>query len=139
MTTQDYRKQLEQARQALAQAVRKRDDWQLEILRLQQIVNALAVSADSAEIQERANAEWQVYIELAQAIEALVNNSTSPLTPIQVRDHLLFYGYNIGRYSNPMAMIHQTLKRLATDGRIRMLRGGVFTRTEMYESLLNPR
>ncbi len=106
-------------------------------MRLQQIVNALAISSRDAEMQEHAQAEWQVYVELTQAIEAIVNGSPGPITPIQVRDTLYFYGYNIGRYANPMAMIHQTLKRLAADRRIRVLPGGQYTRTVMYDALLN--
>lgn len=138
MTSQDYKQQLDQARQALAHAVWERDRWNLEILRLQQIVNAHAVSANIAEAQEQANAELQVYIELAQAIESLVNNSVAPISPTQVRDALLFYGFNIGRYANPMAMIHQTLKKLAADGRIQSIqRGQFYHRTALYTALLN--
>jgi hypothetical protein len=85
------------------------------------------------------NAELQNYVELAPAIEALVKRSPTPITPLQVRDILLSYGYDIGRYANPMAMIHQTLKRLSAGSRIKALPGGQYTRTALYAALLNVR
>src|SRR5260370_27123700 len=132
MNGQIYKQHLEQARRELAYAVSQRDHWNLEILRLQQVVKALAISAVHAEQAERTNIEWQAYVELAQAIEALVNGSANPITPIQVRDALSFYGYDIARYSNPMAMVHQTLKSLASNGRIVELEDGRYTRTGLY-------
>ena len=137
MSAQTYKQHLEQARRDLANAVQQRDHLNLEILRLQQVIKALAISAVHAEQAERINIEWQAYVELAQAIEALVNGSPNPITPTEVRDGLSFYGYDIARYSNPMAMIHQTLKTLANNGRIRALGGGRYTRTALYNALLN--
>ena len=137
MTKQPYKQSLEQAQRELANAVQQRDHWNLEIVRLQNLVNTLAfVSSANAQQVEQHNAEWQVYTQLVQAIEALVNASPDPVTPIQIRDSLLSYGYNIGHYSNPMAMIHQTLKRLAIDKRIRALPDGRYARTIIYDALL---
>lgn len=137
MTAQDYKQHLEQARKDLAGAVAERDRWNLEILRLQQVVKALAVQVSQAQQTERANIEWQAYVELAQAIESIVNSTANPVTPVEVRNTLIFYGYDIGRYSNPMAMIHQTLKSLAANGRIAAIRGGTaYTRTAFYNALL---
>jgi hypothetical protein len=135
MVRKDYEQAIGQARRDLANAVFQRDFYNLEILRLQQVVNALAVSASNAEIQERVNEEWQVFVELTQAIEAIVNGSFNPISPIEVRDTLVFYGYNIGRYANPMAMVHQTLKRLVADGRIGEFRGR-YTKVQAYADLL---
>ncbi|MGO8736349.1 MAG: hypothetical protein ACLQVM_26550 [Terriglobia bacterium] len=137
MTKQSYEQLLQQAQQELASAVQQRDHWNLEIVRLQNLVNTLAfVSTANAQQVEQHNAEWQVYTQLVQAIEALVNTSVDAVTPIEIRDSLLSYGYNIGHYSNPMAMIHQTLKRLATDKRIRVLPDGRYARTVIYDALL---
>jgi len=130
---QQYKQILQQARVDLANAIQQRDHWNLEIMRLQQVVNAFAVAANDAERQEQEYAEWQNYVELTQAIEALVNSSQAPLSPLQVRDGLMMYGYNIGHYANPMAMIHQTLKRLAENRRIRVFAGGLYTRGFMLE------
>jgi hypothetical protein len=37
-------------------------------------------------------------------------------TPVQIRDALLRRGYDLGKYSFPMAMIHTTLKSLVGRG-----------------------
>jgi hypothetical protein len=139
MVNRNYEQSLEQARRELANAVQERDRWNLEILRLQSLVKALAATSAKDEKIEQMNAEWQNYVELTPAIEALVKRSPTPISPLQVRDNLTAYGYDIGRYANPMAMIHQTLKRLAADRRIRALSGGKYTRTALYDALLNVR
>ena len=139
MSKQTYEQSLEQARGELANAVRERDRWNLEILRLQSLVKALAATSAKDERIEQMNAELQNYVELAPAIEALVKRSPTPITPLEVRDSLMSFGYDIGRYANPMAMIHQTLKRLSADRRIRALSGGKYTRTALYDALLNVR
>lgn len=135
MTAQGHNRAIEQIRHDLAEAVRNRDHWNLEVMRLHNLLQAHAVSAVHAEQQERINADWQVFVGISQAIEALVNNAPNGLTPIEVRNALLFYGYDIGRYANPMAMVHQTLKRLVLDGRIREIRGK-YTRMQAYDELL---
>ena len=139
MSKQTYEQSLEQARGELANAVRERDRWSLEILRLQSLVKALAATSRKDERIDQMNAELQNYVELPAAIEALVKRSPMPITPLQVRDSLMSYGYDIGRYANPMAMIHQTLKRLSADRRIKALPGGQYTRTALYAALLNVR
>jgi hypothetical protein len=135
MSAQRRNEEIEQLRCALADAVRNRDFYNLEIMRIHNLLQAHIVSAAHDEQKERATTEWQVYVGIAQAIEALVNNSQNPLTPIEVRDALIFYGYDIGHYANPMAMVHQTLKRLAADQRIREIHGR-YTRMQEYDDCL---
>jgi hypothetical protein len=68
--------------------------------------------------------QWiQYQMTITDAVESMVNNSTTTLAPSDVKDSLLFYGYDINRYANPAAMVHQTLKRLAEAGRIKEFRG----------------
>jgi hypothetical protein len=131
--SQELKKSLEQARQQLAQSIQYRDYYNLEIIRYQNVVRALAVAVEDAENAERIAEETQHYVGIAQAIEAIINGSPSPVSALEVRDTLQFYGYDIGRYANPMAMIHQTLKRLVHDRRIREInRTGRFTRAEWF-------
>jgi hypothetical protein len=40
------------------------------------------------------------------------------LSPIQVRDRLIETGFNLDKYTNPMASIHTILKRLVRSGQV---------------------
>jgi hypothetical protein len=95
----------------------------------------MAMSAESAEEQER---EMQTQVSIAQTIEALVNGADHPLIAAEVREGLLFYGYDIDRYQNPVSMIQQTLARLAVAGRIKALAGGRYERNTFYQRFLQP-
>jgi len=137
MNTIEFTQALEQARRELAHAIQARDKWNLEVVRLHNLVKTLAFQAQNAQKAEEIQLEMQHQIGIAQAIEALVNGSQNPVSATDIRDSLLFYGYDIGRYANPLALIHQTLKRLAANRRIREIRGtGRYTRSPFYESLL---
>jgi cysteinyl-tRNA synthetase len=136
MTSAHYRQALEKARRDLAYAIQQRDSWNLRIVQAQNAVRSMAAMTANAEMAEHEEQEMQKQIGIAQAIEALVNGATQPLTPAEVREGLLFYGYDIDRYANPVSMIHQTLHRLAQAGRIREA-NGQYTRSAFYQALLN--
>jgi hypothetical protein len=123
MTSDNLRAALEDARQQLANAVHKQNEWNFEVNRLQNLVRTLSTSIHTAEKAEAWQQEMQYQMSIGQAIEGLVNGSASPLSPMEVKENLLFYGYDINRYANPAALVHQTLKRLAEAGRIREFRG----------------
>jgi hypothetical protein len=132
-----YRRALEQARRDLAYAIQQRDAWNLKIVQAQNAVRSNSAMLTNAESTEAAEHEMQKQISIAQAIEALVNGADHPLIASEVRDGLIFYGYDIDRYQNPVSMIQQTLQRLAQAGRIKALAGGRYTRNEFYQALLN--
>ncbi|SRR6266436_4579292 len=136
MTSNNYRHALEQARRDLANAITQRDAWNLRIVQAQNAVRSLSAMVSNAEMAEGAEREMQKQIGIAQAIEALVNGSPAPVSPPEVREGLLFYGYDIDRYANPVSLIGQTLDRLALSGRIRKELDGRFTRTAFYNALL---
>lgn len=137
MTSGEFTQALEEARRQLATAIQERDRWNLEVVRLHNLVRTLAFNAQNAQRAEEVQHEIQHQIGIAQAIESFVNGARNPISPVEVRDGLLFYGYDIGRYANPLALIHQTLKRLVAAGRIREHgRTGRYTRSAFYEALL---
>jgi len=137
MTSAHYKQSLEQARRDLAHAIQQRDFWNLKIVQAQNAVRSMAAMAANAELAEQADVEMQRQVGIAQAIEALVNGAALAITPAEVRDGLIFYGYDIDRYANPVSLIHQTLERLAAAGKIKRDLTGRYTRNAFYQALLN--
>jgi hypothetical protein len=123
MTSANLKAALEDARQQLANAVAELHKWNFEVYRLQGLVRTLAANVHDAEKAEAMQQWIQYQMTITDAVESMVNNSTTTLAPSDVKDSLLFYGYDINRYANPAAMVHQTLKRLAEAGRIKEFRG----------------
>jgi len=135
---QELKQSLEKARQNLATSIQWRDHYNLEIVRNQNVVRALAVAVMNAEKAEQVAEETRHYVGIAQAVEAIVNGSQNPISPVEVRDTLIFYGYDIGRYSNPLSMVHQTMRRLADEQRIQMVgNSGRYTRAAWYQNYYN--
>lgn len=50
---------------------------------------------------------------LTDACRTVLRNAGTPMTPLEVRDRLRGIGYDLSSYSNALAAIHTTLKRLA--------------------------
>ncbi len=132
MASQHYKQALAQAQRDLAYAIRQRDLWNLEIIRLQSMAKSLAIGAAQTEREEKASEEMNFQIGIAQAIEAIVNRSASHLSPVEIRDALKGCGYDLARYANPLALIHQTLVRLASDGRLQFV-DGKYARSRWYD------
>ena len=128
----NYKDALEQARNELVYAKNQSSHWYLQVIRLQNLVKALESRAERVKIGD----QLRFHSELTETIEALVNQTAEPMSPTQVRDDLVFLGFDIARYANPLAMIHQTLKRLADNHRIHSLGEGRYTRTALYDALL---
>jgi len=58
-------------------------------------------------------------IGITEATLLVIRAANGPATPIQIRDELRKIGYDIDSFSNPMASLHQVLKRLEDKGEIR--------------------
>src|ERR1700730_3531939 len=55
---------------------------------------------------------------ISDAIRQLLIESKAPLTPPEIRNYLSDKGFDFSAYANPMAVIHNTLKRLNKQGEI---------------------
>jgi hypothetical protein len=55
---------------------------------------------------------------LTDACRSILKSTESDLTPTDVRDSLEQSGFDLGKYENPLAVIHTTLKRLAEQGEV---------------------
>lgn len=138
MTDETYTQALRKAKAQLIRAIQEREKLDLEIARLNQLVKAL-----SAELETDKPTRFDAMEEtlasgvgFTDVIKSIVNRSEKPMTPKHVRDMVVMSGYDLSRYANPMAMIHQTLKRLAEQNRIREFSDGTYGRTALYEALL---
>jgi hypothetical protein len=56
---------------------------------------------------------------LTEACKTSLRCAAAPMTPLEVRDRLHSTGFDIQRYSNPLAAIHTVLRRLAESGEVR--------------------
>jgi hypothetical protein len=52
------------------------------------------------------------------AIRLLLQTSKFPLAPMQIRTELMNRGFDLSEYANAMAVIHNTLKRLDSQGEL---------------------
>ena len=56
---------------------------------------------------------------LTDACKTSLRCGGAPMTPLEVRDRLQSTGFDINRYSNPLAAIHTVLRRLTESGDVR--------------------
>ena len=56
---------------------------------------------------------------LTEACKTSLRCAGAPMTPLEVRDRLQSTGFDINKYSNPLAAIHTVLRRLTESGEIR--------------------
>lgn len=135
MTSDNYKLALQQAQQELARAISERDRWTLEVFRLQSLAKNLAIGAMKTAKAEKFAEEMSHQLGLSPAIESVLNQSGKQFSPIEVRDALIATGYDLQHYSNPLSLIHQTLHRLAAEGKIREI-NGKFARPEWMDAVL---
>ena len=119
MTTDHLKAAMDETRQQLAHALQKQNEWNFEVYRLQGLLRNLVVNLHEAEKAEAIQQDMRDRLAIGEAVEGLINGTSRPLTPLEVMEHLRFYGYDIDRHSNPGARVHQTLNRLASAGRIK--------------------
>jgi hypothetical protein len=55
---------------------------------------------------------------LTDACRTVLRNAGQPMSPADVRDRLAVIGFDLSRYSNVLAALHTTLKRLAEAGEL---------------------
>ncbi|HEY3771066.1 MAG TPA: hypothetical protein VGN44_20505 [Candidatus Angelobacter sp.] len=119
-----YKSALKKARSDLSSAIKQRDYWTVEIGRLQQLVKSLAASIEKrppgvTNVGKPLSLNALVGVRFTDIVHSIVNNSNDEgVSASDVKKKLQEKGYDLSEYSNPVALIHQTLKRLAKDGRV---------------------
>src|SRR5437016_5671747 len=116
MTSDTYKAALRKAKNDLADAMHKRDYWNLEIGRLQQLVKSLAASVEKksgeqTEPRKKVSLSALVGVRFTDMVQSIVNRSEDEgISASEVKKALEERGYDLSEYSNPSALIHQTLK-----------------------------
>lgn len=130
--TGTYDAALKKAAEELETAMRERDRLNLEIARLTQLLASLSSAAGIEPFAVVPRGKAPGFTEL---IMAAVTAAGGPIAAREVRDQMLGYGHDLSGYSNPLAHIHQTLNRLAEQGRLRDMGDGTYKRTVLYEAI----
>src|SRR5215469_1879430 len=129
--TPAYDSALQKASEDLAAAIQERDRWNLEVARLTHLVVSLSTAAGVAPLASTKKGG----VGFTEVVLAVVTRSPQAMSAQDVRNAMVAFGHDLSSYSNPLAHIHQTLKRLATQGRIVEV-DGAYKRTALYETLL---
>jgi hypothetical protein len=62
-----------------------------------------------------------VSVGLTEVCRLALRAAGVPLTPLEVRDRVRSFGFDLGRYTNELAAVHTTLKRLNDAGELRFI------------------
>lgn len=126
MAKTSYRQALESAQADLARAVEQLDYWTMEVGKAQTLVKALAarVSDEIAEAIEEAPDE----VGIQDIVFSCIRRSYLAPTAKDIRDKIRHEQlYDLSRYSNPLAVIHQALKRLEKADKVKEIEDGRYT------------
>ena len=120
MVKQEYRDALKVARRELQEAMGQRADIDKRIFKLKQTVESLNALCHDVDVEELAAEMRQQMagIGLTNAVRRLLADSKMPLSATEVRDGIARLGVDLSAYANDMAVVHNTLNRLARQGDI---------------------
>lgn len=122
---------LQQAHKELEITVKQRDELNLEILRLQQLIKALTYQA-LKDNKAQAPGTLSERMGFTEAVLTVLRTAAAGMTARDVRDRLLELGFELGRYSNPLGFVHSVLGRLEAQGKIRQSAPGEYTFNTMF-------
>jgi|SRR5579863_82367 len=114
----------------LTHAIQQRDYWTVEAARLQQLSDGLETSIAKKSGNKAKPLSSIVPIGFTDLIHSIVRSSGLEMSATEVREALKTSGYDFSEYANPLGFIHQTLKRLAKDGRIADIGNGTYRAAE---------
>ena len=100
----------------LQNKVIERDRLNAEIMMLERDVRNLRTMffKDALESQRKR----LTAVGLTEAIRTVLRRHGKPMLPADVKIHLRILGFDLGRFKNPAAAVHNTLARMATTGEL---------------------
>lgn len=107
---------IDEYRRALEAAIREYEALGTERQRIDKRLNELAHSIST--LNRLCGYVPTVTWGLTDACRSVLRNAGGPMTPAEIRDRLAAIGFDLGAYSNALAAIHTTLKRLAEAGEL---------------------
>ena len=117
-----FQKALEDAKEQLRHLVVQRDEINLRLEHAQGAIIALAKMLDDAQEASKQLAEMNEIVGpsgLTDAVSRVVQASMDGFTAVEVRGMLEAMKFDLSKYSNALATIHTTLKRLEASKRVR--------------------
>jgi hypothetical protein len=108
----DYVKAFEAATRELEQLMQQRAELDTRILQLRQTLVSLSHLCGFTP-----TVSWG----MTDGVRFIVRRAQRPLTPIEVRDELANWGFDMSKYANDLSVIHTTLKRLNQAGELRFV------------------
>ena len=116
MTNSSYKAALEASKRELRQLIDQRDEINQRIMKVQ---TAIVANANMLDDPEEISAQLTEMSEIVtptgftDAVRRVLQAAGSQgLTPVEVRAALIESGVDLSVYSNPLSVIHTTLKRL---------------------------
>lgn len=110
MSTDEYRQALEVAIKEYEQLAAERQRIDTRLSELAQTIGTLSRLCGFTP-----TVPWG----LTDACRTVLRNAGAAMTPAEIRDRLIAIGCDLSVYSNALAAIHTTLKRLAEAGELR--------------------
>ena len=104
--------------QQLADAIRRRDLLNVEIVQLQSEVKALSKTLITDALITRKKEIEEVVVGLSEMIRSVLRLTAEPMTAADMKRMLTVFGFDFSRLSNPSAAVHSTLKRMAATGEL---------------------
>jgi len=109
MSRADYERALQSAVREYEAALADRAALDTRIAHLQQTIGTL---------NKLCGFEPTVPMGLTEACRMVLRSAGSPLTPIEVRERLRSFGFDLDKYANALAAIHTVLKRMTESGEL---------------------
>ena len=119
MTKGTFQQALKEAQADLGEAIQQLDYWTMEVAKLQTLVKALAAKSSDEQAPDEVGIQDVVF--------ACIRTSYLAPTAKDVRDMIVERDlYDLGRYSNPLAVIHGAIKRLEKAEKIKSVGDGKY-------------
>jgi hypothetical protein len=123
MNHENYRKALEDARAEMAEMLRMRERIDARLTQLKSTVDVLsALLQEPSRLSQDETPEMLDSVGISEAIRQVLKEASVGLMPNQVKAKLSDAGFDLSKYANPSAVIHNTLKRLETQGEVVQVR-----------------
>jgi|SRR5579863_6284815 len=119
-----YAKALESARSELEKLTKDREKIERRMTTLERMIEALVSICQEDGVSLPPDFALPMGLEtasnasLTEAIKSALKTGAVSMTPTEVRDKLLAAGFDLKKYTSPMVPIHNTLKRLYSQGEI---------------------
>ena len=112
MSTEDYRRALEAAVREYEALGEQRQQIDRRLAELAQTLSTLSRLCGIVPT---------VSVGLTDACQLVLRVAGIPMTPTEVRERLTSFGFDLARYTNDLAAVHTTLKRLNDAGELRFM------------------